>query len=236
VSGGRCRTAAACALAAGAWLALGHAAHAQLAATVAASSEYRFRGVSAAEGHPSVQALLEADARDGWYAGTSATQVPISRDHRYVEIGAYGGRVLAARSDRDWQLELGAKGSHFAGDSSYDYVEAYAGLVAARWNARLFVSPDYFGRGVRSVYAELNADRPLDASLRAFFHAGAIAGRGGSDNGGSRVRFDVRAGGAYARGGADLQVAWVAATKGGPYPAVYDTHRSAFVFTAAFSF
>jgi len=235
VSGGRRRTAARCALAAGAWLALAPAAHAQVAATVAASSEYRFRGVSAAEGHPSAQLLVEGDARDGWYAGTSATQVPISRDHRYVEIGAYGGRVIPT-SNREWQLELGARGSHFTGDSTYDYVEAYAGLVAARWNARAFVSPDYFGRGVRSVYAELNADRPLDSALRAFFHAGAIAGRGGSDNGGSRVRFDVRAGGAYARGGADLQVAWVGATKGGPYPAVYDTRRSAFVLTAAFSF
>jgi uncharacterized protein (TIGR02001 family) len=236
VSGGRRRAAARCALAAGAWLALAPPAHAQLAATAAVSSEYRFRGVTAAEGHPSLQLLLEGDARDGWYAGTSATQVPISRDHRYVEIGAYGGRVLAARSDREWQLELGARASHFASDSTYDYFEAYAGLVAARWNARLFVSPDYFGRGVRSVYAELNADRPIDMALRAFFHAGAIAGRGGSDNGGSRVRVDVRAGGAYARGGADLQLAWVAATKGGPYPAVYDTRRSAFVFTAAFSF
>lgn len=235
MSGGRCRAAARCALA-GAWLALASVTHAQLSATVAASSEYRFRGVTTADGHPSVQGLLEGDARDGWYGGASATQVPISHDHRYVEIGAYGGRVLPVQRDREWQVELGAKGSHFAGNSTYDYVEAYAGIVAARWNARVFVSPDYFGRGVRSVYAELNADRPLDAALRAFVHVGAIAGRGGSDNGGSRVRFDVRLGGAYARGGADLQLAWVAATKGGPYPAVYDTRRHAFVFTAAFSF
>ena len=236
MSGGRGRAAARCALAAGAWLALAPSAHAQLAATVAASSEYRFRGVTAAEAHPSLQVLLEGDARDGWYGGASATHVPVTRDHRYVEIGAYGGRVLAAQRDREWQLELGAKGSHFAGDSTYDYVEAYAGLVSARWNARTFVSPDYFGRGARTVYVELNAERPLDAALRAFFHGGAIAGRGGSDSGGSRVRYDVRIGTAYARRGADLQLAWVGATKGGPYPAVYDTRRSAFVFTAAFSF
>jgi uncharacterized protein (TIGR02001 family) len=212
------------------------AAQAQLAASVSVTSEYRFRGVSQADGRPGVQLALEGDAAAGWYGGTTATQVALSHGHRYVELGAYGGRVLGASGDA-LRPEFGARGSHFAGDATYDYAEVYAGLVAARWNLRAYASPDYFGRGTRTLYVEANADRPLGEVVRLFAHAGVIAGRGGPagiEN--SKARFDASVGVVFVRDRAQLQLAGVGATEGGPYPAVFDTHRAAFIATASLAF
>jgi uncharacterized protein (TIGR02001 family) len=212
------------------------AAQAQLAASVSVTSEYRFRGVAQADGRPALQAALEGDAAAGWYGGTTATQVALSQGHRYVELGVYGGRVLGASADA-LRPELGARASHFAGDASYDYAEAYAGLVAARWNLRAYASPDYFGRGTRTLYVELNADRPLGDVARLFGHAGVIAGRGGPPGlQNSKARFDASVGVVFVRERAQLQLAAVGATEGGPYPAVFNTRRGAFVATASIAF
>ena len=46
----------------------------------------------------------------------------------------------------------------------------------------------------------------------------------------------MRLGAGWVMRGLDLQLAWVAARRGGPYPAVYDRPRSAWVAGASFSF
>jgi uncharacterized protein (TIGR02001 family) len=212
------------------------AAQAQLAASVSVTSEYRFRGVSQADGRPALQLALEGDAATGWYGGATATQVAVSEGHHYVELDAYGGKVLGTSADA-LRPELGVRASHFAGDPSYDYGEAYAGLVAARWNLRAYASPDYFGRGTRTLYVELNADRPLGDVARLFAHAGVIAGRGGPAGlQNSKARFDASAGVVFVHDRAQLQLAGVGATEGGPYPAVFNTHRGAFIATASLAF
>ncbi len=141
------------------------AARAQLGATVAVESDYRFRGVSLDESGPSLRASFNYDAPNGCYGGASATRVELEHGDRYAQVLGYAG--CATPIDVDRQVEAGATFSHFTGDSRYDFAEVYVGLLAGRWGARLHFAPDYFGRNVSTVYAEFDAHTVLDENFRA---------------------------------------------------------------------
>ncbi len=215
-------------------LSLSMGTHAQLGVSVAADSDYRFRGVSLSDSRPSLRMTLNVDAPDGWYAGASATRAALTQRDRYTQWLGYAGWVTRAVEGRS--LEFGANVLHFAGNSTYDFAEAYAGLLAERWSARVYYAPDYFGRHVQTAYAELNGHLPLNEHARLFGHVGLLAAlRGGNDDAG-KARVDLRAGAGLVLRDWDLQLAWVAASRGGPYPAVYGGRRAAWVAGAAYSF
>lgn len=217
-------------------LLLGGAAQAQLGATVSVDSDYRFRGVSLSDSKPAWRVTLNHDFISGAYAGASATQVELARDDRYSQLVGYAGYVTRPLDGRSF--EFGASFSHFTGDTSYDYLDAYAGLLAQRWGLRVHYAPDYFGRGVQVAYVDANANWPLNANVRLFGHVGALvplAGRSfGPDD--RRTRVDLRLGLGATAGSLDVQLAWVDATRGGPYPAVYAGRRSTWQLSALLSF
>jgi uncharacterized protein (TIGR02001 family) len=207
---------------------------AQWSASVAVDSDYRFRGVSLSESSPGLRAAVNYDAQNRCYGGASATRVELARGDPYAQLLGYAGCVLGA--DGAHPFELGATFSHFTGDSSYDFAEGYVGVLAQRWGARVHFAPDYFGRHVSTVYAELDVHTLLDEHWRVFGHLGGIVRISGDGGGESRSRVDVRFGGGWVWRALDLQVSWLAASRGGPYPAVYDKSRSAWVATASYSF
>jgi uncharacterized protein (TIGR02001 family) len=217
-------------------LLLAGAAQAQLGATVGVESDYRFRGVSLSDSKPAWRLTVNHDFASGAYAGASATRVELARGDRYSQLVGYAGYVTRPLDGRS--LEFGASFSHFTGDASYDYLEAYAGLLAERWSLRIHYAPDYFGRGVQVAYADANAHWPLNDRVRLFGHAGAlvpVAGRSfGADD--KRTRFDLRMGIGLNASAFDVQLAWVQASRGGPYPAVYGGRRSAWQLSALLSF
>jgi uncharacterized protein (TIGR02001 family) len=215
-------------------LSTGTLAQAQWSATVAADSDYRFRGVSLSESGPTLRVAVNYDAPNACYAGGSATRVELAHGDRYAQLLGYGGCVIAAIDGR--HVEVGATYSHFTGDSSYDFAEAYVGVLAERWSARVHFAPDYFGRRVSTVYAELDTHLLLDADFRLFGHVGAVARIAGRDEAASRTRIDVRLGAGWVLRDLDLQIAWVAASRGGPFPAVYGSRRSDWVARASYSF
>lgn len=215
-------------------LLLGGAAQAQLGATISVESDYRFRGVSLSDSKPAWRLTLNHDFVSGAYAGASATRVELARDDRYSQLVGYAGYV--ARQRDGYSVELGASFSHFTGDASYDYVDVYAGLLAQRWALRVHFAPDYFGRGVQAAYVDANAHWPLDERLRLFGHVGALAALSGQTAGDKRTRLDLRLGLGMSAGSLDVQLAWVDATRGGPYPAVYAGRRSTWQLSALLSF
>ena len=210
------------------------AAHAQLGASVAADSDYRFRGVSLSDSRPGLRLTLNYDAPAGWYAGASATRVELAQGDRYAQVLGYAG--LVTRFDAARRLEFGASFSHFTGDASYDYGEAYAGLLGERWSTRMYFAPNYFGRHVRTLYAEFNAHLQLSEPARVFGHVGVLAPLGGAADDARKARGDLRVGVGLARRDWDLQLAWVATSRGGPYPALYGGRRNAWVVGASYAF
>jgi uncharacterized protein (TIGR02001 family) len=217
-------------------LLLGGTAQAQLGATFGIDSDYRFRGVSLSDSKPAWRVTLNHDFMSGAYVGVSATRVELARDDHYSQLVGYAGYVTRPLDGRSF--EFGASFSHFTGDTSYDYLEAYAGLLAERWGLRVHYAPDYFGRGVRAAYVDATAHWPLNENFRVFGHVGALvplAGRSfGPDDG--RTRIDLRLGLGATAGSVDVQLAWVEATRGGPYPAVYGGRRSTWQLSALLSF
>jgi uncharacterized protein (TIGR02001 family) len=214
---------------------LSAAACGQTAVSLNAETDYRFRGVSLSRSKPDARLNLDYDDPRGWYAGASATAAQFNTGSREAQWLAYLGWVQRAAGALGW--EIGATTTHFAGDSTYDYAEAYVGLIAERWNSRAYVSPSYFGAGNRTVYAEVNGGTPLQSPWRVFAHLGALAATGSVRAGhGRRVRFDGRFGVAAAIGNGELQLAWVGAGRGGLYPVSYSERRQAWVLSAIVAF
>ena len=208
--------------------------HAQLGASVAIDSDYRFRGVTLSESGPTARASFNYDAANGCYGGASATRVELARGDRYLQVLGYAGCAVPVSVGR--HVESGLAFLHFSGDAGYDFAEPYVGLLAERWSARVHLAPDYFGRNVSTIYAELDGHTLLDEHFRLFGHVGAIVRIAGDAGGASRSRADVRVGVGWAMRGVDARLAWNAASRGGPYPAVYDKPRSAWVASASYSF
>jgi len=210
------------------------AAHGQLSATIGVDSDYRYRGVSLSNSNPSARLTVNYEGADRWYAGASTTRAALTEHDSYLQLTAYAG-WLAATLGRT-SVELGVVGSHFVGSSGYDFAEGYIGLLANEWSARLYLSPDYYGRDIATAYVELNAHVPLDERARVFAHVGVLAPLQSVAGDAGRTRGDVSIGAGVVLRGWDLHVAAIAASRGGPYPAVYNGRHATIVVGAALSF
>jgi uncharacterized protein (TIGR02001 family) len=200
--------------------------------SLTAESDFIFRGVSLSDGTPDASLSIDYDSASGWYAGGSATAVEFEPGQRQAALFAYVGYARRTVSGLAW--EIGATGAHFAADSRYDYGEAFTGLLGEGWNARVYLSPSYFGSNVRTIYAEVNGTAPLTSVWRLFGHVGALAPIGGSEPTDSRrARFDARLGLSTSVGPAEVRLAWVGATRGGFYTTSYADQRNSLVLSAA---
>lgn len=192
---------------------------ADVGATLSVQTDARDRGMSYSANRPGAQLGLAWDGSGGWYGGASLTQARFA-DRHGAWLRLYGGRVVGLQPGLDG--EAGLVVHRFENVSRYDYVEAYAGLLAERWNLRVYASPDYYGVGQRSLYGEVNLRWPLAAGIAAVGHAGLLRGFSAQrpayldPRGASRT--DLRAGAAWQLGASsEMQLAWVAASRGGPY-------------------
>ena len=104
---------------------------------------------------------------------------------------------------------------------------------------RVYYAPAYFGFDQATVYAEVDANAPLTSRWRVFGHVGALAAVRGVHNSDdrSRARYDTRLGiGCSVLDAVDVQLAWVTATRGGPYVVEYGNRRRTWVLSAVASF
>jgi len=219
-------------------------ATAQLSGDVAVVSDYRYRGVSLSGNRPAVQAGLSFDARNGLYAGAFASTLDAAFIESHALVQAYAG--FAQRSgEAAW--DAGASVTLFPHAADYNYGELHAGLSWERWSAALHYAPEYFGRRVRTLYAEANVawpqgwTLPWPAGVRTSLvaHAGVLYARStGDDLSGTRNRrADAKAGIAFDARWAKLELAWVAGdTPIAVYPVRRDSRRNAFVATLSRAF
>ena len=211
------------------------ASRAQVGATIAADTDYRYRGVSLSDSRPSARIAVSYDDPARWYAGVSAISATVGTSNdRGVQLLGYAGWTMPIDAGR--HLEFGVDASHFPGTSGYDFAEVYAGSLGERWSARLYFAPDYYGQHVRTLHAQFDAHFAMNTTTRLFAHVGTLLPLAGAYGEADRVRSDVTLGVGAALGDWDLHLAWVAATRGGPYPAVYTGRSSTFVAGVSLSF
>lgn len=185
-------------------------AQAEWGGTLALLTDAQDRGVSYSGGRPQAVLGLAWDGAHGRYAGLQLTGSRFSGARRSAWVQAYAGQVVELKPGLD--AEAGLRVHRFPSLQHYDFLEAYVGLLAERWQLRVHHAPDYYGLAQRNWYAELNGRWPLASGLAATGHLGvaAVQGRG-------RAREDARVGLSRTLGeAAELQLAWVAVGRGGP--------------------
>jgi len=157
------------------------AAQAQLAVSVSAVSDYRYRGASIGSDQPAATLNLAYDARASGgvdpYVGDSLTVGPLPDAGLQVfNQSAYAGLAGPLREGLSW--DIGVDHTVLAkdvGGLSHGYSpEVYAGVRSAFLSTYVRYSPHYFRDGLGVLYWEVEASAMMTARWRAFAQAGAL--------------------------------------------------------------
>ena len=180
---------------------------AQMAAEAGIASDNIYRGVSLNAGAPAPVVDLGFDGSAGWYVGGSASAVRFYQQyHSSAQIVLDAGYARATAAGIAW--EVGAATSDFPDFAFYNYTQMFAGLAADNWNARVYFAPDYFGRHLRTLYAEFNYAHPLGERVRLLAHVGALQELS-AQTGGNAPTFDTSLGVGVKLRAVDLRLEWV---------------------------
>jgi uncharacterized protein (TIGR02001 family) len=206
------------------------AAQAQWGGSVVFASDDRFRGISLTQEKPSWRLSLSYDGASGAYAGASLATVRPRPGMRRASLTSFAG--FTAPLGALWRWDAGATYTHEIDNARWNYGEAHAGLSGNLGTFRLSYSPNYYGAGAATLYAEFDTTWPLSPAWHALLHAGALRRRDGEHG----VRVDLRLGAVLHAAGADWQLAWVGATREGPYAVSGYQHASRIVASVAVGF
>ena len=211
---------------------------AQLSGSVAALSDYRFRGVSLTDDRPALQAGLVYDHASGAYAGAFLSNVRFA-DQSAGALQIVGFAGYAHRLDSSATVDAGATWSGFSDGRRYDYGEVYAGVAYEGIAARIAYAPRYFDQPSAAWYLEANGSRPLAARVRFLAHVGLLHLAGG-DSVETSVAHDIvdgRLGVGIDLDVATLRLEWVGVSNiGYAYPLAPGARRSAAVVSVSRSF
>jgi uncharacterized protein (TIGR02001 family) len=193
------------------------AAKAQVSMDAGLASDNVYRGISLNDEAAAPALNLAWDGQTGWYANAFASSVRFYRHaHSSAQVTADVGFARGSASGTTW--ELGAIAAVFPGATQYNYAETFVGLLGQDWNARVYFSPDYFGRSRRTLYTEFNYTHPLGKRWRLFGHGGALQYLSHPQTVGGTRLYDIALGTGVRLDRIDLQLRWV------------DTSRQEFVY------
>ena len=138
-------------------ISLASPAEAQIAGSISVESDYRYRSRSLSSGHPVVTANLDYDDKSGFFVDGSVTAV--LGGERPGVLGVQGNIGYATRLSSKLSIDVGVLRSQYmasyAGDRAAHYTELYLGLTRRRVSSRVYFSPDYFHKGISTLYGEL---------------------------------------------------------------------------------
>ncbi len=140
-------------------------AAAQFTGTVAAVSDYRFRGVSLSHEKPAAQLTITYDAPAGGYAGVFASTVEFAASSsKTVQIVGFLGTAMPITSGV--HADVGVNYASFGGAlRDYSYGEVYVGVSSSQYSASVHYSPDYFGAFDGSLYGAFDVVHAMAIGL-----------------------------------------------------------------------
>ncbi len=218
----------------------GSPAQAQLGLSASLDSDYRFRGLSLSDERPTLSVNLSYDDASGAYAGASAIGVDTAHSGvQFLGSVTYLGYARRGHGGLAWDVGLSNTNvtEYRRYKYSYDYTEAYAGIIGDHLAAHVYYSPNYRGDDYSTLYADLDgAVRPAP-QWRLFGHVGVLTPLSGRPDAVDRhERYDFRAGVATQFKHLDLHLAWTVATPAPAYPPEPDGGRGAVVVGATYYF
>jgi len=185
-------------------------AAAQFTGTVAAVSDYRFRGVSLSHEKPAVQLTVTYDGPAGGYAGVFASTVEFASASKTVQIVGFLGTAMPITSGV--HADVGVDYASFGGAlGDYNYGEAYIGVSSSQYSASVHYSPDYFGTSDGSLYGAFDVTHAMSDQVALLGHIGVLLPLKHGGAASAQRLLDARAGVGFDFAGANLQVAWVTA-------------------------
>lgn len=151
-------------------------ASAQVSGSVDIESDYRLRGYSLSAGRPVATAQIGYDDDSGFYLDLSATG-ELGRDDPLF-LGVQGNIGYARKLSQRLSIDAGVLRSQYrtpnAGGRANKYTELYLGLTADPVVARIYYSPDYFRRGVSTLYGEVEGTIRPARNWRLNGHVGSL--------------------------------------------------------------
>ena len=201
-----------------------------IATSIAAVTDYRFRGVSLSNNDPALQGGVELSSRTGLYVGAWSSTIP-NYSGAHAELDGYAGY---RHTVWNWQLDVGAIGYLYPSGTDVNGFELYGSASREIASATIKAGASYmpqqsnFGDGDGTyVFAELAGELPRTPfTLRA--HLGREAGISGGPNG---DKLDWLVGVDVAIGPTTASLAWVDTDIGSDIGG--NTYRSAIVASLA---
>jgi uncharacterized protein (TIGR02001 family) len=155
-------------------------AAAAVTGTVAATSEYVFRGITSSDGAAIQGSLDWSDG--GLYAGIwGSNTAPLAFDG--TEVDVYGGYKF--KLSEGMELDIGAVYYMFPESEQFaaiafdaDYPELYIGLNAGGFSGKVYFANDFFGTDENATYVNLAYTMAIKESLGLKFAVGSQSGDG----------------------------------------------------------
>lgn len=196
-------------LAAGIALAAAGAANAgELSMSVAATSDYDFRGVTQTAGGPAIQGSVDWAADNGLYVGAWASNVDFGRCcDESVEVDLYAG--FAGGDEEGLTYDVGGVWYAYPGGDGLDYPEVYAGIGYGMFEAKIWYSWDFFNLDESAYYLDGNMSVPLPRDFGIGVHVGYSAGDAFDKVPGYEPYFDWSVGVTKAIGNWEMELKWV---------------------------
>lgn len=217
---------------------------AQVAFSATALSNYVYRGVTLSDGKPAVSLNIAYDHASGVYAGGSVIGANTAFDGvQGLGVVAYVGFAGRLKGGSVW--DAGVIDTHvtnfYYGKYAYDLTEIYTGLRTKNLNYYLYFSPDYYGTGVNTLYAQVSGALHPIRGLRLFGHAGVLTALDGGGYPRPREQYDLELGvGTNLTlahcSVAQIQLAWATRGPDATYLAGHAQNRSALTLSATHAF
>ena len=148
---------------------------AQIAASVGLDSDYRYRGYSLSDGHPTASAQFSYDDPSGFYASVSGL-TDLGDGTRF--LGGIANAGYAKRLNEHVTLDGGVLRSQvrsaYPGGLDFKYTEIYAGAYVGPVVGRIYYSRDYRTSGQSTLYGELEAGFEPISKWRLSGHVGML--------------------------------------------------------------
>ncbi|MGH8501192.1 MAG: TorF family putative porin [Gammaproteobacteria bacterium] len=127
-------------------------AHADLTGTVAATSEYMFRGIESSDG-AAVQGSLNYNLDSGFYAGVWGSNIDEALGSSEVDVyGGWSGDLGGVGIDVGALQYLFPETNEDDALDNTDYVELYAGASLGGLSVKAFVTDDFFNTDEDAIY------------------------------------------------------------------------------------
>lgn len=180
------------------------AANAEVSATVTATNDYVFRGISQASEDPALQLGLDFNHSSGWYIGVWGSNVDFGPgDPADIEVDIYTGFAGETAAGLGW--DVGINYYTYPDESDYNFPEIYAKLSYGVFSGGLYYSNDWAGSDEDSLYIQAGVSVPFGEGFTFDVGAGYSFGDAFDD----AEYFDYSIGVGYTVGNFNLSLAWV---------------------------